>query len=36
MKGVNRVDRKQLFPLVEGLIMKGINFKVRGRRLEGI
>ena len=32
MMGIDRVDRKELFPLVEGSITRGHRFKVRGRR----
>ena len=32
MRGMDRVDRKQLFPLVEGSVTRGHRFKVRGRR----
>ena len=36
MTGLDRVDRKQLFPLVEGSITRRHHFKVRGRWFWGI
>ena len=35
MRGKDRVDREQLFPLVEGSVTRGHKFKVRGRRFRG-
>ena len=35
MRGRDRMDRKQLPSLVEGSIMRGRSFKVRGRGFEG-
>jgi len=32
MKGMDRVSKEQLFPLVEGSIARGNSFTVRGRR----
>ena len=32
MRGVERVDKEQLFPLVEKSVRRGHRFKVRGRR----
>jgi len=36
MRDMDRVDREQLFPLVEGSVMRRHRFKVRGRRFGGI
>ena len=36
MRGMDRVDREQLFPLVEGSVTRGHKLKVRGGRLRGI
>eukprot|EP00061_Rhincodon_typus_P017148 g45715.t1 len=35
MKGMDRVDKKQLFPLVERSVTRGHGFKVRARRFSG-
>ena len=35
MRGMNRVDREQLFPLVEGPVTRGHRFKVRAGGLVG-
>ena len=32
LRGMDRVDRGQLFPLVEGSVMRGHRLKVRGER----
>ena len=36
MRGMDRVDREQLFPLVEGSVTRGQRFKVRGRRFRRV
>ena len=35
MDRVDRVDKKQLFPLVEGSVTRGHRFMVRARRFRG-
>jgi len=35
MRGTDRVDKEQLSLLVEGSVMRGHRFKVRGRRFTG-
>ena len=35
MRDKNRVDKEQLFPLVEGSVMRGHRFKVRDRKFRG-
>ena len=32
MRGMDRVDREQLFPLLEGSVTRGHNLEVRGGR----
>ena len=36
MRDMDRVDKEQLFPLIEGSVMRGHRFKVRGRRFGGL
>ena len=36
MRGMDRVDREQLFPLIEGSVMRGHKLKVRGGTFWGI
>ena len=35
MKGMDRKDREQLFPLIEGSVRRGHKLKVRGGRFRG-
>ena len=35
MRDTDRVDKEQLFPLVEGSVMNGHRINVRGRRFRG-